>query len=243
MEILVSRCRFIAVSERWIEARHSLTKGVLKRAPHAGVVHIAYCGAQTALRQRLQREPRFFEALSKAFAAARSPSRCLAACGMENHPAVVQLRTEYSDLNKKCSDKLSNILYHVDAGSLHGQLPCEGDPAERYQRSSMWGGGGRGLRLASCSTLQCRVQHDLVDLCCSSGCVQSRGCICIALRGSCRVQCSVQHYLVDLCSHLAQPLSQRHSSLSRRWFVGAAHAASSRTRPRDVRSQASGSVG
>lgn len=128
LEALIARFRFIAVAERWVEAQHAITKKILARAPAAGVVGIAFAGAQRPLRQRLARDPRFLESLARSAELAQNPMRCLNAAGLSRHPSVQRLAEQVvskRDLLRKHTPELTAILYHADPFSLYAPLPQE----------------------------------------------------------------------------------------------------------------------
>ena len=126
LEFLVARFRVIAVAERWIEARHSLTKRHLQSAPNASVVHVAFCGIQQPLRDMLRADPKFLDELAGFCPQTHNPMTCIRTCGLSLHPGIQHLAAAAShkkDLNRKERAAIVDILYHVDSSSLHAALP------------------------------------------------------------------------------------------------------------------------
>ena len=124
LEVSAARFRFIAVAERWIEARHSLLKHDLAIAPNHGVAHIVFCGLQVPLRHRLS-SPEYITDLADAFERSKNAWECIVSCGLTLHPAVRALQDRVvrpADLLRKCSAKLRLILYHADGMTLHCPL-------------------------------------------------------------------------------------------------------------------------
>ena len=134
LEALVARFRFIAVAERWIEARHFLMKHHLAIAPHHGVAHIAFCGSQAPLRHRLN-TPEYISQLAEAFTHSKNALECIVSCGLTRHPeaqAIHDRVINQKDVLRKHSPKLRLILYHADGMTLHNPLPepvVPGDPS------------------------------------------------------------------------------------------------------------------
>jgi hypothetical protein len=124
--LLVARFKFISVVERWVEALHALTKKLLKKAPNASAVHVAYMGLQPVLRDRLAAEPMLMHDLSERACTLTTPFACIQASGLSRHPSVKRITdavATFRDVNRKHRRDLTDILLHVDSHSLHAALP------------------------------------------------------------------------------------------------------------------------
>jgi hypothetical protein len=150
LQVWAAKFKFGPIAERWVEGLHSLTAHYLATAPHATATHVAYHGIQVPLRSRLSTTPHGIKQLAEYCAACRNPVKCLKAVGLWHHPAVVDLRrrVRYGLLNRHHSPALTEIIYHVDAWSLHAPLPAvpadSDDDGDDDQGEGGGGGGGGG---------------------------------------------------------------------------------------------------
>ena len=115
-------------TERWVEALHALSKRVIQSAHHVGPVHIAFFAIQTPLRDALSQEARLIEELARYAAATRNPYMCGKAMRLSGHRTVQRLLNEgvlgrFGHLNRFHTRELTQLLYHVDAVTLHQDLP------------------------------------------------------------------------------------------------------------------------
>lgn len=126
---MAARMRFAPISERWIEAQHAITKRYMANAPHITAGHVAFHGIQLQLRSLLTRRPETLHDLAGFASHCHNPVKCLKAMGLFRHPAVQKLvqQVRFKDLNRAHSPALTEVLYHVDAFSLHAPLPSEDD--------------------------------------------------------------------------------------------------------------------
>ena len=130
------RFRFIPVSERWIEGRHHLAAQAFRLAPHGGPVHLAYNTCSPLIVKRIQRDPAFINELARHLEEiGRNVLQQVEAFGFARHPTAQRIRgqielrsgtakTSISHIrSSKLESELLRILYHVDPGTLHGDLP------------------------------------------------------------------------------------------------------------------------
>ena len=153
LQLEAAKLRFASVSERWIESRHAIAKRYLAAAPHVTATHIAYHGIQKPLRELFATRFDELPALAEACASCRNPTACLRSMGMWQCPAVERLKEANPrwHLNRKFHGALTEILYHVDAYTLHTQLPdaAAADGPEPPAAVAEDGGGGGGPPLAA----------------------------------------------------------------------------------------------
>ena len=133
---MAARLRFASVTERWIEGRHARAKAVLGRAPHISATHYAFYGALPEL-EAMSRDPALVARLAEHCAMVRNPWEAVRRMGLERHPAVrrlLQLPGGRKHVTRRSGPKLTEILYHTDAFTLHAPLPddirtrCGGRP-------------------------------------------------------------------------------------------------------------------
>lgn len=133
LQMMAAKLKFASVTERWIESLHSLAKRFIATAPNVSATHIAFHGIQLPLRTKLAEHPEDLKTLAELSSACRNPVNCLKSMGLWQHPAVVALRRRvpFMLLNRKHSPALTEILYHVDAYSLHAPLPSDSSEDEQ----------------------------------------------------------------------------------------------------------------
>ena len=120
-----NRCEFAPISERWIEAQHSLVKRSLYGRPHASAVHVAYVGVQKALRKHMMENPGFLPELAKCVHTVRTPQLALQGSGLWLHPMVQKLLSAEplpAALDRQYRPRVVEVLYHVDGDSLFQDL-------------------------------------------------------------------------------------------------------------------------
>lgn len=150
LETQVAKLKFAPVAERWIESRHSLAKRSIATAPHVTAAYIAFHGVQLPLRGKLTQTPDQLPVYALHCSSCRNPVTCLKAMGLWHHPRVVALleAVGYGVLNRQYSPALTEILYHVDAHSLHAKLVTRPDGADGDgddpDDDDDGGGGGNG---------------------------------------------------------------------------------------------------
>lgn len=159
LESVAARLKFAPVSERWVESLHALTKRHMSNAPHVSATHVAFHGIQLPLRTMLMTRPESLRQLADFAESCRNPVARLKAMGLWMAPAVMRLRgrISYQLLNRHHAPALTEILYHVDAHTLHTPLPADDSdddadaaetaagpppPGPGQQRPSASGGAG-----------------------------------------------------------------------------------------------------
>lgn len=125
LELEAAKLRFASVSERWVESRHALTQRYVAAGPHIAATHIAYDGIQKPLRHILEHRFAELSELATCCERVRNPMSCLRTMGLLHHLAVVRLveSNPWWKLSRKHHPAIVEILYHVDAFSLHAALP------------------------------------------------------------------------------------------------------------------------
>ena len=119
---MCARFTFVAVSERWIEARHSLTNRALCGARHGGVVFLAFTVLYPTLVSLLKAEGAL-EEFSSYSHKVRNALFCIEQMGLSWHPRVQQLVEESGNqflggANRQHRAELIRIIYHLDSFSL-----------------------------------------------------------------------------------------------------------------------------
>lgn len=136
--------RFASVSERWIESRHAIAKRHLSNAPNSSATHLAFHGLQRPLRDFFQSGATDLEELAAFCERMSKPIDCLREMGFWQHPVVVRLReaVPHWKINHNLQSEIADILYHVDAFSLHAPLPADESAHEERGEPHAVGGGG-----------------------------------------------------------------------------------------------------
>ena len=116
-------------------------------APRHSAVHIAFCGCQHPVRERLESDVKYFSELAEASSKSFNAWRCIVSLGFVRHPAVQALRAELAtrgDMNRRHSPMLAQILYHADSRTLHQPLLDPVVPGNDDDDLGGAGGGGGG---------------------------------------------------------------------------------------------------
>ena len=120
-----SRFLFAPVTERWVEALHASSKKWLATAPNASVVHLAFFGMQSSLKDLLRQRPGDLAKLAAFCGHVRNPYKACSSMGMADHPVVRGLlqASGKNVANRKFAWLLRRVLFHCDKETLYGDLP------------------------------------------------------------------------------------------------------------------------
>ena len=118
----LSRFMFVLLSERRVEARHSVSNRVLTGARHGGVVHLA----STVLFQYIEDELREADALQEyniLCAGVKNPLLIIESVGLAWRPRVTELLrrlgSRWGGLNRHHRKDLIRVIFHVDSYTLY----------------------------------------------------------------------------------------------------------------------------
>ena len=118
-----ARFKFIMVSERWIEAQHSITNKLLSNARHGGVANLAFAAVFGVLTELLK-DPKIMEDMMQHSASVRNPRLAFEAMGLQWHPGVLELLSRKPKNCSKCRPDVIKILYHCDNLSMFSDGPA-----------------------------------------------------------------------------------------------------------------------
>ena len=128
LELLVAKMKFCLAVERWIEARHALSKRIFNHSPAATALHLAFHTVLPVVQRRLVDDAaNALLDLGPSCQSTRTSLMALRMFGLYHHPVVQDLTHQQAladrDLNRAGRGMVVQVFFHVDGRTLMQPLP------------------------------------------------------------------------------------------------------------------------